>query len=62
MVKRTVLNTFPVLCKSSLDQEAFDYIDPNTEEGALPEQGDAQIGPLLSYVKVPETDKRKAVQ
>uniref|UniRef100_U3KC50 Leucine rich repeats and calponin homology domain containing 2 n=1 Tax=Ficedula albicollis TaxID=59894 RepID=U3KC50_FICAL len=33
------------------DQEAFDYIDPNTEEGALPEQGDAQIGPLLSYVK-----------
>ncbi|XP_041341032.1 leucine-rich repeat and calponin homology domain-containing protein 2 isoform X3 [Pyrgilauda ruficollis] len=33
------------------DQEAFDYIDPSTEEGALPEQGDAQIGPLLSYVK-----------
>ncbi|RLV98363.1 hypothetical protein DV515_00010860 [Chloebia gouldiae] len=33
------------------DQEAFDYIDPNAEEGALPEQGDAQIGPLLSYVK-----------
>ncbi|NWI50816.1 LRCH2 protein, partial [Calyptomena viridis] len=33
------------------DQEAYDYIDPNTEEGALPEQGDAQIGPLLSYVK-----------
>uniref|UniRef100_A0A8D2NSL1 Leucine rich repeats and calponin homology domain containing 2 n=1 Tax=Zosterops lateralis melanops TaxID=1220523 RepID=A0A8D2NSL1_ZOSLA len=33
------------------DQEAFDYIDPNAEEGALPEQGEAQIGPLLSYVK-----------
>ncbi|XP_053845861.1 leucine-rich repeat and calponin homology domain-containing protein 2 isoform X10 [Vidua macroura] len=33
------------------DQEAFDYIDPNAEEGALPEQGDSQIGPLLSYVK-----------
>uniref|UniRef100_A0A8C3UWJ6 Leucine rich repeats and calponin homology domain containing 2 n=1 Tax=Catharus ustulatus TaxID=91951 RepID=A0A8C3UWJ6_CATUS len=33
------------------DQEAFDYIDPNAEEGALPEQGDAQTGPLLSYVK-----------
>ncbi|XP_012428641.1 leucine-rich repeat and calponin homology domain-containing protein 2 isoform X1 [Taeniopygia guttata] len=33
------------------DQEAFDYIDPSAEEGALPEQGDAQIGPLFSYVK-----------
>ncbi|XP_064525798.1 leucine-rich repeat and calponin homology domain-containing protein 2 isoform X5 [Pseudopipra pipra] len=33
------------------DQEAYDYIDPNAEEGALPEQGDAQIGTLLSYVK-----------
>ncbi|XP_014120801.2 leucine-rich repeat and calponin homology domain-containing protein 2 isoform X2 [Zonotrichia albicollis] len=33
------------------DQEAFDYIDPNAEEGALPEQGEAQIGTLLSYVK-----------
>uniref|UniRef100_A0A8U7MRJ1 Leucine rich repeats and calponin homology domain containing 2 n=1 Tax=Corvus moneduloides TaxID=1196302 RepID=A0A8U7MRJ1_CORMO len=33
------------------DQEAYDYIDPSAEEGALPEQGDAQIGPLLSYVK-----------
>uniref|UniRef100_A0A8C3QS42 Leucine rich repeats and calponin homology domain containing 2 n=1 Tax=Cyanoderma ruficeps TaxID=181631 RepID=A0A8C3QS42_9PASS len=33
------------------DQEAFDYIDPNAEEGALPEQGDAHTGPLLSWVK-----------
>lgn len=62
MVQRTVFNIFPVLWKSSLDQETFDYIDPNAEEGALPEQGDAQIGPLLSYVKVPETDRRKTVQ
>ncbi|XP_054145494.1 leucine-rich repeat and calponin homology domain-containing protein 2 isoform X2 [Melozone crissalis] len=44
-------DVFPILHKSSLDQEAFDYIDPNTEEGALPEQGEAQIGTLLSYVK-----------
>uniref|UniRef100_A0A8C5JA75 Leucine rich repeats and calponin homology domain containing 2 n=1 Tax=Junco hyemalis TaxID=40217 RepID=A0A8C5JA75_JUNHY len=36
------------------DQEAFDYIDPNAEEGALPEQGEAQIGTLLSYVKKPQ--------
>ncbi|XP_071614147.1 leucine-rich repeat and calponin homology domain-containing protein 2 isoform X2 [Heliangelus exortis] len=33
------------------DQEVYDYIDPNAEEGAVPEQGDAQIGPLLSYIK-----------
>uniref|UniRef100_A0A8C0VDR4 Leucine rich repeats and calponin homology domain containing 2 n=1 Tax=Cyanistes caeruleus TaxID=156563 RepID=A0A8C0VDR4_CYACU len=41
------------------DQEAFDYIDPNTEEGALPDQGDAQIGPLLSYQgKHPEKSQK----
>ncbi|NWX40988.1 LRCH2 protein, partial [Steatornis caripensis] len=33
------------------DQEVYDYIDPNAEEGAVPEQGDGQIGPLLSYAK-----------
>ncbi|XP_051486692.1 leucine-rich repeat and calponin homology domain-containing protein 2 isoform X4 [Apus apus] len=33
------------------DQEVYDYIDPNAEEGAVPEQGDTQIGPLLSYIK-----------
>ncbi|KAM8987761.1 leucine-rich repeat and calponin homology domain-containing protein 2 isoform 4-T4 [Ara ararauna] len=33
------------------DQEVYDYIDPNTEEGAVPEQGDVHTGPLLSYVK-----------
>ncbi|XP_025921959.1 leucine-rich repeat and calponin homology domain-containing protein 2 isoform X2 [Apteryx rowi] len=33
------------------DQEVYDYIDPNAEEGAVPEQGDIQIGPLLSYMK-----------
>ncbi|KAJ7411906.1 Leucine-rich repeat and calponin like proteiny domain-containing protein 2 [Willisornis vidua] len=33
------------------DQETYDYIDPNAEEGAPPEQGDAQTGTLLSYVK-----------
>jgi len=43
---------FSMLHQSSLDQEMYDYIDPNAEEGAVPEQGDAQIGPLLSYIKV----------
>ncbi|XP_069723542.1 leucine-rich repeat and calponin homology domain-containing protein 2 isoform X4 [Phaenicophaeus curvirostris] len=33
------------------DQEVYDYIDPNSEEGGVPEQGDVQIGPLLSYIK-----------
>ncbi|KAM4660893.1 leucine-rich repeat and calponin homology domain-containing protein 2 isoform 3-T4 [Amazona ochrocephala] len=33
------------------DQEVYDYIDPNTEEGAVPEQGDVLTGPLLSYIK-----------
>ncbi|XP_054244568.1 leucine-rich repeat and calponin homology domain-containing protein 2 [Indicator indicator] len=33
------------------DQEVYDYIDPNAEEGAVPEQRDVQIGPLLSYIK-----------
>uniref|UniRef100_A0A8C6YND0 Leucine rich repeats and calponin homology domain containing 2 n=1 Tax=Nothoprocta perdicaria TaxID=30464 RepID=A0A8C6YND0_NOTPE len=33
------------------DQEVYDYIDPNAEEGAVPEQGEIQIGPLLSYMK-----------
>ncbi|XP_062468795.1 leucine-rich repeat and calponin homology domain-containing protein 2 isoform X4 [Pezoporus occidentalis] len=33
------------------DQEVYDYIDPNTEEGAVPEQGDVHPGPLLSYIK-----------
>ncbi|XP_064015163.1 leucine-rich repeat and calponin homology domain-containing protein 2 [Pogoniulus pusillus] len=33
------------------DQELYDYIDPSAEEGAVPEQRDVQIGPLLSYIK-----------
>ncbi|XP_026704158.1 leucine-rich repeat and calponin homology domain-containing protein 2 isoform X2 [Athene cunicularia] len=33
------------------DQEVYDYIDPNAEEGAVPEQGDVQTGSLLSYIK-----------
>ncbi|XP_010127607.1 PREDICTED: leucine-rich repeat and calponin homology domain-containing protein 2, partial [Chlamydotis macqueenii] len=33
------------------DQEAYDYIDPNAEEGTVPEQGDVQIGPILSHIK-----------
>uniref|UniRef100_A0A8B9QNS6 Leucine rich repeats and calponin homology domain containing 2 n=1 Tax=Apteryx owenii TaxID=8824 RepID=A0A8B9QNS6_APTOW len=40
------------------DQEVYDYIDPNAEEGAVPEQGDIQIGPLLSYMKKTQKTER----
>uniref|UniRef100_A0A8C6JQT5 Uncharacterized protein n=1 Tax=Melopsittacus undulatus TaxID=13146 RepID=A0A8C6JQT5_MELUD len=40
------------------DQEVYDYIDPNTEEGAVPEQADVHTGPLLSYIKVPEKSQK----
>ncbi|XP_065412900.1 leucine-rich repeat and calponin homology domain-containing protein 2 isoform X16 [Chrysemys picta bellii] len=36
---------------SHKDQEVYDYIDPNTEDAAIPEQGDVQMGPFVSYVK-----------
>ncbi|XP_074864251.1 leucine-rich repeat and calponin homology domain-containing protein 2 isoform X3 [Carettochelys insculpta] len=35
---------------SPKDPEVYDYIDPSTEDAAIPEQ-DVQIGPFLSYVK-----------
>lgn len=52
MVDRAVNIISSLPYQSSLDQEVYDYIDPNAEEGAVPEQGDVQIGPLLSYIKV----------
>nr|XP_023955568.2 leucine-rich repeat and calponin homology domain-containing protein 2 isoform X6 [Chrysemys picta bellii] len=36
---------------SHKDQEVYDYIDPNAEDAAIPEQGDVQMGPFVSYVK-----------
>lgn len=51
MVDRAVNIISSLPYQSSLDQEVYDYIDPNAEEGAVPEQGDVQIGPLLSYIK-----------
>ncbi|XP_067404088.1 leucine-rich repeat and calponin homology domain-containing protein 2 isoform X2 [Emydura macquarii macquarii] len=36
---------------SHKDQEVYDYIDPITEDAAIPDQGDVQIGPFVSYVK-----------
>ncbi|OPJ89541.1 leucine-rich repeat and calponin-like proteiny domain-containing protein 2 isoform C [Patagioenas fasciata monilis] len=46
------------------DQEVYDYIDPNAEEGAVPEQGDVQIGTLLSFIKerVKHPEKSKKIE
>lgn len=35
-----------------LDQEVYDFIDPSTEDVAVPEQGDARVGSLASFLKV----------
>ncbi|XP_066106067.1 leucine-rich repeat and calponin homology domain-containing protein 2 isoform X1 [Saccopteryx bilineata] len=36
---------------SQKDQEVYDFIDPNTEDAAVPEQGDAHIGSFVSFLK-----------
>lgn len=41
-----------------LDQEVYDFIDPNTEDTAVPEQGDAHIGSFVSSHKVKKTLKQ----
>ncbi|XP_037678202.1 leucine-rich repeat and calponin homology domain-containing protein 2 isoform X4 [Choloepus didactylus] len=33
------------------DQEVYDFIDPNTEDVAVPEQGDVHIGSFVSFLK-----------
>jgi hypothetical protein len=35
-----------------LDQEVYDFIDPNTEDVAVPEEGDTHIGSFVSFLKV----------
>lgn len=41
-----------------LDQEVYDFIDPNTEDIAVSEQGDAHIGSSVSFLKVKKTLKQ----
>ncbi|XP_077890475.1 leucine-rich repeat and calponin homology domain-containing protein 2 isoform X6 [Ictidomys tridecemlineatus] len=36
---------------SQKDQEVYDFIDPNTEDVAVPEQGDTHIGSFVSLLK-----------
>ncbi|KAM6151117.1 leucine-rich repeat and calponin homology domain-containing protein 2 isoform 2-T2 [Rhynchocyon petersi] len=49
-------------CKpeSQKDQEAYDFIDPNTEDVAVPEQGDVHIGTFVSFLKGKEKCPEKS--
>ncbi|KAM5221280.1 leucine-rich repeat and calponin homology domain-containing protein 2 isoform 2-T2 [Ctenodactylus gundi] len=45
---------------SQKDQEVYDFIDPNTEDVAVPEQGDTHIGTFVSFLKGKEKCSEKS--
>ncbi|KAB1252525.1 Leucine-rich repeat and calponin homology domain-containing protein 2, partial [Camelus dromedarius] len=45
---------------SQKDQEVYDFIDPNTDDVAVPEQGDAHIGSFVSFFKGKEKGPEKS--
>nr|XP_023490238.1 leucine-rich repeat and calponin homology domain-containing protein 2 isoform X5 [Equus caballus] len=45
---------------SQKDQEVYDFIDPNTEDVAVPEQGDAHIASFVSFLKGKEKGLEKS--
>uniref|UniRef100_H0WYJ5 Leucine rich repeats and calponin homology domain containing 2 n=1 Tax=Otolemur garnettii TaxID=30611 RepID=H0WYJ5_OTOGA len=45
---------------SQKDQEVYDFIDPNTEDVAVPEQGDAHIGSFVTFFKGKEKCSEKS--
>ncbi|XP_036773157.2 leucine-rich repeat and calponin homology domain-containing protein 2 isoform X7 [Manis pentadactyla] len=45
---------------SQKDQEVYDFIDPNTEDVAVPEQGDAHIGSIVPLLKGKEKGLEKS--
>uniref|UniRef100_A0A8C0GTP7 Leucine rich repeats and calponin homology domain containing 2 n=1 Tax=Chelonoidis abingdonii TaxID=106734 RepID=A0A8C0GTP7_CHEAB len=47
---------------SHKDQEVYDYIDPNTEDAAIPEQGDVQMGPVVSYEQGKHPEKLQKIE
>uniref|UniRef100_A0A674KER7 Leucine rich repeats and calponin homology domain containing 2 n=1 Tax=Terrapene triunguis TaxID=2587831 RepID=A0A674KER7_9SAUR len=47
---------------SHKDQEVYDYIDPNTEDAAIPEQGDVQMGPFISYERGKHPEKSQKIE
>ncbi|XP_075394274.1 leucine-rich repeat and calponin homology domain-containing protein 2 isoform X2 [Tenrec ecaudatus] len=46
--------------ESQKDQEAYDFIDPNSEDVAVPEQGDAPLGSFVSFLKGSEKCPEKS--
>uniref|UniRef100_A0A8C8VJL4 Leucine rich repeats and calponin homology domain containing 2 n=1 Tax=Pelusios castaneus TaxID=367368 RepID=A0A8C8VJL4_9SAUR len=47
---------------SHKDQEVYDYIDPITEDAAIPDQGDVQIGPFISYERGKHPEKTQKTE
>ncbi|XP_029329515.1 leucine-rich repeat and calponin homology domain-containing protein 2 isoform X4 [Mus caroli] len=45
---------------SQRDQEVYDFIDPNTEDVAVPEEGDTHIGSFVSFLKGKEKCSEKS--
>ncbi|KAM4818051.1 leucine-rich repeat and calponin homology domain-containing protein 2 isoform 5-T5 [Thomomys bottae] len=45
---------------SQKDQEVYDFIDPSTEDVAVPEQGDIHIGSFVSFLKGKEKCSEKS--
>nr|XP_054962200.1 leucine-rich repeat and calponin homology domain-containing protein 2 isoform X4 [Pan paniscus] len=45
---------------SQKDQEVYDFVDPNTEDVAVPEQGNAHIGSFVSFFKGKEKCSEKS--
>ncbi|XP_003508860.1 leucine-rich repeat and calponin homology domain-containing protein 2 isoform X1 [Cricetulus griseus] len=45
---------------SQKDPEVYDFIDPNTEDVAVPEQGDTHIGSFVSFLKGKEKCSEKS--
>nr|XP_004659171.1 leucine-rich repeat and calponin homology domain-containing protein 2 isoform X5 [Jaculus jaculus] len=45
---------------SQKDQEVYDFIDPNTEDVAVPEQGDTHVGSFVSFLKGKEKCSEKS--
>ncbi|EDL14707.1 mCG67317, partial [Mus musculus] len=45
---------------SQKDQEVYDFIDPNTEDVAVPEEGDTHIGSFVSFLKGKEKSSEKS--
>ncbi|XP_012604973.1 leucine-rich repeat and calponin homology domain-containing protein 2 isoform X2 [Microcebus murinus] len=52
-------HTIGIKADSQKDQEVYDFIDPNTEDVAVPEQGDTHIGSFVSFFKGKEKCSEK---